>query len=94
MHLNLPDGTTMLGREYGGYQFAAMDEQVQVNLPIDTEQTTSSGRSGNDRNSNNSDKLALGQEYLMGLAAGRGPPDEEHVDLSSLNDEVCSEYEE
>ena len=37
MHLNLPDGTTMLGREYGGYQFAAMDEQVQVNLPIDSE---------------------------------------------------------
>ena len=30
----------------------------------------------------------------MELASGRGLPDEEHVDLSSLNDEICSEYEE
>ena len=35
MHLNLPDGNTMLGSECGGYQMmTAMDEQVQVYLPI------------------------------------------------------------
>ena len=30
----------------------------------------------------------------MELAASRALPDEEHVDLSSLNNEICSEYEE
>ena len=29
----------------------------------------------------------------MGLAAGRDLPDEEHVNLSSLNEQVCSEYD-
>ena len=31
---------------------------------------------------------------MMELAASRALPDEEHVDLSSLNNEICSEYEE
>ena len=42
----------------------------------------------------NSDALMMGQEYLREIAAGRGLQEEEHVDLSSLNDEVCCDYEE
>ena len=42
----------------------------------------------------NSDALMMGQEYLKELAAGCASENEEHVDLSSLNDEVCCDYEE
>ena len=62
-----------------GYQMDASDEMVQVNLPGMTQVS--------------SDQPDI-QEYLMELAASHNLPDEEHVDLSSLNDEVYSEYEE
>ena len=41
-----------------------------------------------------SDIQMMGQEYLMKLATGLGSSDEEHVNLSSLDKEVHSEYEE
>ena len=64
MHLNLPDGNTMLGSECGGYQMmTATDEQVQVYLPIITnEQTMRQEHMGSVRETNS----FMNQQYSMG----------------------------
>ena len=40
--------------------------------------------------SRDSDIRMVGQEYLEGLAQNHGPMEEEHVNLSGLNEEICS----
>ena len=85
LHLNLPHDGAIAGQceTYSEQDYS--DNQIQVNLPIDVSSTKSSS------SYHGSDKFMMGQEYLQGLAQNSRVVDEEHVNLSSLNNAICSE---